>query len=51
MTAWLGLYPHQHKVTSNDPPLPAGDPAPVSLLDYAGFRYQADLTANFLLPR
>ncbi len=21
-----GLYPHQHKVTSNDPPLPAGQP-------------------------
>ena len=27
-TMITGLYPHQHKITSNDPPLPAGEQAP-----------------------
>ncbi len=32
-----GLYPHQHKVTSNDPPLPAGKVGRAALLD-PGYR-------------
>jgi arylsulfatase A-like enzyme len=42
-----GLYPHQHKVTSNDPPLPAGKVGRAALQD-SGYRAaRNEMIANF----
>jgi uncharacterized sulfatase len=50
-----GLYPHQHKITSNDPPLPAGKNAPEADRDPAYRALRGEMIANFekvpTLPR
>lgn len=42
-----GLYPHQHKVTSNDPPLPAGKVGRAALLDPGYRAAREEMIANF----
>src|SRR4051794_19412401 len=50
-----GLYPHQHRVTSNDPPLPASKPARQANQDPAYREMRQEMIANFervpTLPR
>jgi uncharacterized sulfatase len=50
-----GLYPHQHKVTSNDPPLPAGKTGTAATRDPAFRTGREAIIANFdrvpTLPR
>lgn len=42
-----GLYPHQHKVTSNDPPLPAGKVGLAALRDPGYRAARQEMIANF----
>src|SRR3954468_14631565 len=50
-----GLYPHQHKVTSNDPPLPAGKTGLAANQDPTYRALRQEMIANFekvpTLPR
>src|SRR4051812_50110387 len=50
-----GLYPHQHRVTSNDPPLPAGKPAREANRDPGYRALRQEMIASFekvpTLPR
>ncbi len=50
-----GLYPHQHKVTSNDPPLPAGKTGASAARDPVFMAQRQEMIANFdrapTLPR
>jgi arylsulfatase A-like enzyme len=50
-----GLYPHQHRVTSNDPPLPAGKTGRAAVQDPQFLADRREVVANFdrvpTLPR
>ncbi|MDY3551252.1 sulfatase [Gemmata sp. JC717] len=46
-TMITGLYPHQHKITSNDPPLPKGLTAAQANKDDSYLKLRADMVALF----
>jgi uncharacterized sulfatase len=46
-TIITGLYPHQHKITSNDPPLPPGKAGPAANKDEGFLKQRADMVKIF----
>ncbi|MCZ2341867.1 MAG: sulfatase [Bacteroidales bacterium] len=46
-TMITGLYPHQHKITSNDPPLPPGKNGATAMQDEGYLRMRAEMVAEF----
>ena len=46
-TMITGLYPHQHKITSNDPPLPKGKTGAQANKDPGYLKLREEMVANF----
>ena len=46
-TMVTGLYPHQHKITSNDPPLPKGKPPGAAMRDPGYLKLRSEMVDEF----